>query len=235
VLARLVPRLPSVAGKLFLTFTVNPALYADPSAAFEHSRQKLRRVFYELRQGVPWEGKVHQLKAPYAVKVEFHGNEWAHFHAIFLTRRFLPPQLLDNLWKLGRTNISRISNERFRYLLKYVTKGGSLPDWVKNRNRLRVFQASRDFLKPIQQKPPPGRSVKKTRRSSGTIGDRITRQQKTAVLQLGSQFAQIALPNAYAEMHGERVLKAAEEGRYLGNAQYLINDSSQLLDWLNSK
>jgi hypothetical protein len=44
VLARLVPRLPDVAGCLFLTFTVNPALYSCPSTAFDHARDRLRRV-----------------------------------------------------------------------------------------------------------------------------------------------------------------------------------------------
>ena len=90
VLARLNPRLPDVGGNLFLTFTVNPALYASPAAAFEHARDRLRRIFYRLRRGVTWEGKKYVIDAPYAIKVEFHQNGWAHFHVVFLTQRYLP-------------------------------------------------------------------------------------------------------------------------------------------------
>ncbi|MFA5263194.1 MAG: hypothetical protein WC378_05165 [Opitutaceae bacterium] len=233
VLARLIPRLPDVSGKLFLTFTVNPLLYADPSAAFEHSRQKLRRVFYALRHGVEWEGKRYVLTEPYAVKVEFGGNEWAHFHAVFLTRRFLPGPLLTELWGLGRPNIARISNEKFRYLLKYVTKGGGLPDWVKSRKRLRVFQASRGFLLTEPKKKPETKCRKKKRRPSDSIGERIERQSKTALLQDGTHFAQLQLSEPFDELHGRNLLGAAEAGRYLGQAHYEINDIEDLSIWTN--
>ena len=123
VLAKLEPRLPDVTGMLFLTFTFNPALFADPSLAFETGRDRLRRVFFKLRHGVEWKGKTYLIDAPYCVKVEFHANGWAHFHAVFLTRRYVPGDLLNALWELGRTNVGRIRNKTFRYLLKYVTKG----------------------------------------------------------------------------------------------------------------
>lgn len=233
VLARLEPRLPDVSGKLFLTFTVDPLFYADPAAAFEHSRQKLRRVFYALRHGVKWEGKRYVLKEPYAVKVEFGGNEWAHFHAVFLTRRFLPGPLLALLWDLGRTNIARIDNDKFRYLLKYVTKGGALPDWVRNRKRLRVFQSSRGFLLAGPEKRGVEKVKKKKRRPSDTLGERIQRQRKTALLQDGAHFAQIILPEPFDELHERNILGATEAGRYLGGAHYKIDDIEDLSVWTN--
>lgn len=233
VLARLEPRLPDVSGKLFLTFTVNPILYADPAAAFEHSRQKLRRVFFALRRGVTWQGKHYLLKAPYAVKVEFSGNEWAHFHAIFLTRNFLPGPLLAQLWGLGRTNVARINNERFRYLLKYVTKGGGLPDWVKSRKRLRVFQASRGFLVAATPRAPNSESKKRKRRRSDTLGERIERHRRTALLQQGKHFAQVLLPAPFDELHGKNLLRAAEAGRYLGQAHYQIDEMEDITVWTN--
>jgi hypothetical protein len=236
VLARLIPRLPDVSGKLFLTFTINPLLFADPSAAFEHARQLLRRVFFQIRRGVEWEGKLHRISAPYCVKVEFHGNEWAHFHSIFLTRRFLPAELLNQLWDLGRPHIERITNEHFHYLLKYVTKGGGpLPDWVCHRKRLRVFQTSRGFLKPLAaaERSPDSSQKRSKRRKSDTLGERMRRYERTALFQSGEQFSHLSLMAPFRELHANNILQAAVDGRYLGAGHYQINDLSQLEPWIN--
>lgn len=235
VLARLRPRLPDVGGRLFLTFTVNPLLFADPAAAFEHSRQHLRRVFFRLRRGVEWQGKTFVVDAPYCVKVEFHGNEWAHFHAVFLTRRYVPGEVLTQLWGLGRTDVRRITNERFEYLLKYVTKdGGPLPEWVRSRTRLRVFQASREFY----AKPPESRGegsnpgLRKPRRRSDTLGARIERYQRTALLQSGARFSQLILAAPFEAIHAEQIYPAATAGRYRGGGHYQIDDLGDLKPWI---
>ncbi len=234
VLARLTPRLPDVGGKLFLTFTVNPALYADPAAAFEHSRDRLRRMFHKLRLGVVWEGRRYAINAPYAVKVEFHQNGWAHFHVIFLTRSFLPGGLLNELWGLGRTNVRRITNDKFRYLLKYVTKGGGLPTWVLGRNRLRVFQSSRGFLLDAEPKPKstPRQSLQR-KAQSNTLGERLTRWRKTALFERGERFEQVVLVAPFFELVGELIFPTARAGRYLGGGRFLINDSYQLEPWIS--
>jgi len=232
VLARLTPRLPDVSGRLFLTFTIDPNLFGSPSDAFEHSRDRLRRVFYQLRHGVDWEGKRIQLDTPYAVKVEFHASGWAHFHVVFLTRRFLPAELLNHLWELGRTNIRRISNKHFRYLLKYVIKGGELPEWILSRRRLRVFQPSRGFLVGIEGKPASTRRKGK-KRKSWCIGERLERYRRTALLMQGKQAAQVILPEPFEDLHAINLLRAAEAGRYLGRAHYQLNDSKDLLIWTN--
>jgi hypothetical protein len=227
-----------VGGCLFLTFTINPLLFADPARAFEESRQRLRRVFFALRRSVKWQGKVHVLAAPYCVKVEFHGNEWAHFHAVFLTRRFLPGGLLNQLWNLGRTNVSRITNERFHYLLKYVTKdGGPLPEWVRNRKRLRVFQASPGFYVTESDEPKKEKGERRTkkRRRSDTLGERIERYRRTAVLQKGPRVSQVMLGAPFEEIHEKEVYPAAEGGRYLGGGQYQINDTENLIPWIQRK
>jgi hypothetical protein len=129
VLARLWDRLPDVGGKLFLTFTLDPKNYADEETAFKESREWLRKVFFQLRHGVEHEGKTYTIDAPYCIKVEFHESGWVHFHAIFLTRRFLPKELLAELWGLGWVKVQRITNQDFHYLLKYVTKAADLPEW----------------------------------------------------------------------------------------------------------
>ncbi|MFT3782459.1 MAG: hypothetical protein QM790_10635 [Nibricoccus sp.] len=233
VLARLEPRLPDVSRCLFLTFTINPLLFADPSAAFEHARAELRKIFYKLRNGVEWQGQAHRIDVPYAVKVEFHRNEWAHFHVIFLTRRFLPAGLLNELWGLGRTNVRRITNDRFRYLLKYVTKGGTLPDWVKDRSRLRVFQASRGFLKKTTKKETPPTAIKRKRRKSNeTLGERIERYRHTALFQSGTRFSHLPIRAPFEELQGLHILPAAEERRYLGNGHFQISDMQQIEEWI---
>lgn len=231
VLARLRPKLPDVGGMLFLTFTFDPALFDSPSSAFESGRDRLRRIFFKLRRGVEWEGKRFVIDAPYCVKVEFHQNGWAHFHVIFLTRRFLPGGLLNQLWEFGRTNVGRIHNDRFHYLLKYVTKGGGLPDWVKNRTRLRVFQASRGFYVTNGDARPASEKTGRKRRES-LLGERINRWSRTALLQCGEKFRSVLLGAPFAELLDELIYPIAKDGRYLGNGHITINDTGDLIQWL---
>lgn len=235
VLARLTPRLPDVGGNLFLTFTINPAFYASPSIAFEHARDRLRRVFYRLRRGVAWEGKTYVIDAPYAIKVEFHRNGWAHFHVVFLTRRFLPGALLNHLWGLGRTNVQRISNDEFRYLLKYVTKGGCLPDWVLDRSRLRVFQASRGFYsksaEPAKSATPPKNET--ITRARTTLRDRLQIWLRSALVEEDGHFSAYYLKAPFHDLAAELIFPVAMERRYLGGGRFLISDISQLEPWIN--
>jgi hypothetical protein len=193
-------------------------------------------MFHSLRNGAKWEGKAYSIDSPYCVKVEFHGNEWAHFHSVFRTRRFLPGGLLNELWGLGRTNVRRITNERFHYLLKYVTKGGGpLPEWVRNRSRLRVFQASRGFYtRPASSHGPQSTGLRrKTRKPSDTLGARVERHQRTAVFQSGAQFSQVILGAPFNEIHANEIYPAAKDGRYLGSGHYQINDAENLIPWIN--
>ena len=235
VLARLTPRLPDVGGNLFLTFTINPVLYESPSVAFEHARDRLRRIFYRLRRGVQWEGKNYLIDAPYAIKVEFHLNGWAHFHVVFLTRRFLPGALLNHLWGLGRTNVRRISNEKFRYLLKYVTKGGGLPEWVLARPRLRIFQASRGFYtQKTERKARIGpHKIEQLRRQQSTLGERRERWLKTGLVEEDGRFTAYYLKAPFHDLVAELIFPAAMERRYLGGGRFLISDISQLETWIN--
>lgn len=235
VLARLIPRLPDVGGNLFLTFTVNPALYGSPATAFEHARDRLRRIFHRLRCGVTWEGKKYVIDAPYAVKVEFHQTGWAHFHVVFLTRRFLPGPLLNHLWGLGRTNVQRISNDKFRYLLKYVTKGGGLPDWVLDRSRLRVFQASRGFyVQQTEQKEPAGPAkLEPVKRASTTLRERHQRWLMSALVEDDGHFQVYFLKAPFHDLVAELILPAAMQRRYIGRGRFQISDISQLEPWIS--
>jgi len=222
-----------VSGSLFITFTFNPALFDNPSLAFETGRDRLRRIFFKLRRGVEWEGKRYIIDAPYCIKVEFHKNGWAHFHVIFLTRRFVPGELMTALWDFGRTDVRRISNKRFDYLLKYVTKGGGLPDWVSGRTRLRVFQTSRGFyITPSESKPAATKTGRKRRVS--LLGERIARWSRTGLLQTGETFRQVLLRAPFADLLDQLILPVAKARRYLGNGHILINDSLDLIPWIQN-
>jgi hypothetical protein len=125
-LARFWDRLPDASGKLFLTLKLDPKNYANEESAFEDSRECMRRVFYQLRQGVEHEGKTYTIDAPYCVKVEFYESGWVHYYVIFLTRGFLPKELLAELWGLGWVKVQQITNTNFRHLLNCVTKPNEL-------------------------------------------------------------------------------------------------------------
>lgn len=236
VLSRVWDRLPDVSGKLFLTFTLDPKLYASEEAAFEDSRNWLRKVFFQLRNGVEHEGKRYVIDAPYCVKVEFHESGWVHYHVIFLTRRFLPKELLAELWGLGWVKVQRITNKDFHYLLKYVTKPDELPEWVKGRKRLRVFQTTAGFLKVI----PQFRRVKETlddlkeacKRASFTIGERFQRWACMASLRQFGMARTVRFRIPYREIFDHLVLSAALDGRYKGSGEIIVPRKEGLQLWL---
>lgn len=238
VLARFWDRLPDVSGKLFLTFTLDPQNYADEEAAFEDSRAWLRKVFYQLRQGIEHEGKTYTIAAPYCIKVEFHESGWVHYHALFLTRRFLPKELLAELWGLGWVKVQRITNTDFHYLLRYVTKPDDLPEWVKKRKRLRVFQTTRGFLKqaaettPARPKNEPDTLKPKLHRASYTMDERFWRWACMGVIRENGRARTLRFRVPYRELFDHLVLSAALDGRYKGSGEIIINRKEGLTSWL---
>jgi len=237
VLARFWDRLPDVSGKLFLTLTLDPKNYADEETGFDDSRNWLRKVFYRLRQGVEHDGKAYTIDAPYCVKVEFHESGWVHYHVIFLTRRFVPKELLADLWGRGWVEVQRIKNSDFHYLLKYVTKPDELPEWVKKRKRLRVFQTSGGFLKPaaerkaaMPKKAAEGLTAKK-KRASYTIDERFWRWACMAVLRQFGKARTVRFQIPYRELFDHLVLSAALDGRYKGGGEIIISKREGLTVW----
>jgi hypothetical protein len=237
VLARIWERLPDVGGKLFLTFTLDPKLYANEEAAFEDSRKWLRKVFFQLRHGVEHEGRIYTIDAPYCVKVEFHESGWVHYHVIFLTRRFLPKELLAELWGLGWVKVQRITNKDFHYLLKYVTKPDDLPGWVKNRKRLRVFQTTKGFLKPSTKpkrssEPVLDESKPKLVRASYTMEERFRRWECMGVIRLNGMARTMRFRMPYREIFDHLVLSAALDGRYKGSGEIIVPRKEGITSWL---
>jgi len=237
VVSRLLPRLPDVSGSLFITYTLDRHLFSNPASAFDYARQLIRKMFAQLRKGVTWQGKLYQINAPYCVKVEFHEDEegWPHFHVIVLTRRFIPAELLDHLWGLGRVNVKRITNEDFHYLLKYVAKGIGYPAWVLDRHRIRIFQSSRGFLKPIEgiDEPKAKRALaKKRKRASYTIRERLERWARMGLFNTNGHYKSILLPRPFQQLFDELVHSVAEDNRYLGFGLIKINHLTELTTWL---
>lgn len=235
VLARFWDRLPDVGGKLFLTFTLDPNNYANEETAFEDSRDWLRKVFYQLRQGVEHEDKIYVIDAPYCIKVEFHENGWVHYHAIFLTHRFLPKELLAELWGLGWVTVQRIKNDEFHYLLKYVTKPDELPAWVLKRKRLRVFQTTKGFLKPLPPKPKTISLKEPRKRASYTMDERFWRWACMAVIRQNGKARTIQFQIPYRELFDHLVLSAARDGRYKGSGEIIINRKEGLNQWIQKQ
>ncbi|WP_269537363.1 rolling circle replication-associated protein [Cerasicoccus fimbriatus] len=235
VIADITPRLPDVSGSLFLTFTINLVEFSSPESAFDYARKRLRKLFYKLRKGVKWDGKRYQLDSPYCVKVEFHENGWPHFHVIFLTKRYLPSALLNHLWGMGRTNVKRISNEDFNYLLKYVTKGGDIPEWVLKKERIRIFQTSKDFYAvPRKQYPPKSKRDSKEANADQpealTIEQRLVKwEHKVVFHDMNDCFATYDLTMPYQQLLGEIVFNIALAGRYLGRGQIKITSEPHFM------
>lgn len=235
VLARFWDRLPDVGGKLFLTFTLDPKNYANEETAFEDSRDWLRKVFFKLRHGIEHKGKIYVIDAPYCIKVEFHESGWVHFHAIFLTRRFLPKELLAEMWGRGWVTVQRITNKDFHYLLKYVTKPDDLPEWVKKRKRLRVFQSTKGFLKPLPEKPKVINLLAalkpKQHRASYTIAERFRHWACMGVIRHAGKARTVRFRASYRNIFDHLVLTAAQDGRYKGSGEIIIPRKEGLTLW----
>jgi hypothetical protein len=235
VLARFWDRLPDVGGKLFLTFTLDPKNYADEESAFEDSRDWLRKVFYQLRHGVEHEGKIYVIDAPYCIKVEFHESGWVHFHAIFLTRRFLPKELLAELWDRGWIKVQRITNKDFHYLLKYVSKPDDLPEWVGKRKRLRVFQSTKGFLKPLAVESKTLSLKEHRKRNSYTMDERFRHWACMGVIRHAGKARTVRFRVPYRQIFDHLVLSAARDGRYKGSGEIIIPRKEGLKLWIQTQ
>ena len=246
VVARIKDRLPDVSRCLFATFTIDRQAFIEkgmgPSEAFDRTRDRVRKVFFKLRNGVKWEGKLYCITSPYCTKVEFHDDEegWPHYHLIWLTRRFVPVEMLKALWSFGRTNLQRISNEDFDYLLKYVCKNGRVPEWVKGRDKIRIFQSSRGFLKPSPQKKKqePPTNPKKRKKRTHSIGERLDKWAKTALVVTEKPkggkptIMEMPLEEEFKTLYDRLVYSIALDGRYLGDGKIKITKLEDIVPWI---
>ena len=235
-LKRILPRMPDLSGKLFITLTVDPKSFRDEESGFDHSRDKIRRIFHRLRKGVHWEGETYRLRAPYAVKLEFQENGWPHYHIVFLTNRFLPYGLVSHMWGLGWIEVERIKSDEFNYLLKYITKAQELPEWVLHKRRIRVFQSSRGFLLPLQSKSMESHELelrpRKKRAKEASLGDRLQRWSEMGKFENKRGIVQsVRFKCAFRKIFDHLIFDIAQDGRYMGNGKIEIRDSKEILLW----
>ena len=242
---RLKSRLPNVNGCLFATLTLDRNHYIEnwinPNEAFEESRYKIRKVFYKLRKGVNWEGKHFKIKAPYCVKVEFHDDDegWPHFHIIWKTKRFVPCDLIEKLWGLGRINVKRITNSEFNYILKYVCKSGRIPNWVKRRSQIRIFQSSKGFLQSLDKKKPVSKTTTSSLQRTSNIRQRLNKWKSQGLVirydNLGqTSFKQVLLKDEFRILLDRLVYSIAQDGRYLGDGKIKINKLGDYNQWIKT-
>ena len=215
--------------------------FCGPSEAFDVTRERIRKIYFKLRKGIHWEGKFYQIKNPYCTKVEFHDDEegWPHFHVIWLTRRFVPVNLIEHLWTYGFADVGRIKNRKFHYLLKYVCKSGKVPEWIKDRKCIRIFQPSRGFLLPDEEKKLGEQSKEKKPRKSYTLRQRLKKWDRLALdvvedLKTGAKkCTEMPLRDTFKNLFDHLVYAVALDGRYLGNGIIKITNNKQLNQWIN--
>ncbi|KAF0096347.1 MAG: hypothetical protein E1N59_314 [Puniceicoccaceae bacterium 5H] len=204
-------RMPDVTGCLFLTLTLDRQLFEGPADAFEHGRDRIRRMMHKLKLWVRKETGRKHLELPYCVKTEFHlggweefvpfggsGSDltdleedaegWPHWHLIVRHRGFIPWQVIKALWDLGMIDIQRIeSQQNAHYLMKYTVKDiEEVPQWVKERRRLRIWQTSRGFYEDESAQEETEEEAdadeEETQEDKTTIGERIDQWEHTMTL-----------------------------------------------------
>jgi hypothetical protein len=131
--------------------------------------------------------------------------------------------------------VQRIKTTDFHYLLKYVTKPDELPEWVKKRKRLRVFQTTKGFLKPLPPKPKIISLKEPRKRASYTMDERFWRWACSAVIRQNGKARKVGFQMPYREIFDQLVLSAAREGRYKGSGEIIINRKEGLNLWLKTQ
>lgn len=168
---------PWLKGWLFFTLTIDQKRFASETDAFEAGKDRLRRVIHQLRR------RGYEIRR-YAFKLELQGNGYPHWHLLVDTRDFIAEDLVTDLWGLGFADVKRIKPSKWKYLFKYVVKGGrDTPEWVlAYPKRIRVFQTSPGFF----AKPAPSRGSKpvedenETPKKAETLGEKFSRWGVTA-------------------------------------------------------
>ena len=124
--------------------------------------------------------------------------------------------------------------------MKYVCKSGRVPEWVEDREKIRIFQPSRGFLKPIpkkESKTKPSKRKKRPLRIS-TIRERLERWSRTALVITEaskgkkSTISELPLDEDFKTLYDRLVYSIALDGRYLGDGKIKINNMENISEWI---
>ena len=171
--------------------------------------------------------------------MEFHDDDegWPHFHIIWKTKRFVPCDLIEKLWGLGRINVKRITNSEFNYILKYVCKSGRIPTWSKEDPQIRIFQSSKGFLLPLDKKKPVSKPTTRLLQRTSNIRQRLNKWKNQGLVishdHIGqTTYKEVLLKDEFRILLDRLVYSIAQDGRYLGDGKIKINKLGDYKPWL---
>ncbi|MEO0795700.1 MAG: hypothetical protein AAFX93_11080 [Verrucomicrobiota bacterium] len=141
-------------GWLFVTLTLDREFFDhDPELGYLVGKERMRRFFDYLKK------HGHKIEK-WIWKLEFHPEspEWVHWHLLLDHRKFVPWELIQRAWNLGRVNVERVESyaqgQRIgEYEFKYVFKEGmGPPKWLLKYKRIRFIQTKGIFEKKSKTK-----------------------------------------------------------------------------------
>ena len=100
------------------------------------------------------------------------------------------------------------------------------------RKRLRVYQTTKGFLKPLPPEPKTISLKEPRKRASYTIDERFWRWACMAVIRQHGKARTVKFQIPYRELFDQLVLSAALAGRYKGNGEIIITRKDGLIKWL---
>ncbi|GEM_PF-4036211 len=217
-------RMPDLRYARFITLTLDPKRFDSIEQGYEVAKRHLREFFYRLDKAIGV-----QSRTQYAWKLEFHENGWPHWHVIFLHRKMISTDVLNECWGKGRTQVEMIKGQGFTYLFKYAAKQvDHIPHCILQKKQVRFFQTSPGFLlaeaeeeqnlsSPDKAAPASPRRVDNTQKEHsrgktlGTLGERIERWGRTLKFEFQDQiltveseegfFAELILETAKQAVH----------------------------------
>lgn len=222
--------IPSLKNWRFITLTMADRSM-PPEVAYQIGKDRLRRYLAKWRKRLG-----HSFR--WLWKLEFHDDEYAHWHLVLEYTKFIPQEVfleIEKWWGLGRTNIKRINAVDMRYVFKYVAKDlESLPDWVRcYKGRMRVFQTSKGFFTVKKERPAREKKEPRMCMVPHTLATRLDWDAHKALVkestEHGERFCSVRLTVTFAELHLWQVQQAIIQGRQLA-APGKVNISQQLLE-----
>jgi hypothetical protein len=110
-----------------------------------------------------------------------------------------------------------------------------LPAWVLKRKRLRIFQTTKGFLKPLPPKPKTISLKEPRKRASYTMDERFWRWACSAVIRQNGNARTVRFQMPYRDIFDHLVLAAALDGRYKGGGEIIINRKEGLNLWIQKQ
>lgn len=133
------------------------------------------------------------LSGRWLCKMEFQQGGWLHFHIVLLGVKYVPHDRLTEAWGMGHVWVNRISNNKLRYLGKYVAKGGQMPPFLyaEKLRSVKVIRVSPGFWRrPLKLRPQPVEPAQKVD-AYKTVGDSLEQAKEKVVLRDGNVFKSI--------------------------------------------